>query len=259
MSWHQKLMVMLAIHFSIFMFAIITEFSWWYLLFGYVFSKVFNILGFEIGLHRLWSHKSFTTKPWKEYLLHVFAFPLLYGSSIVFSGVHRQHHAYSDTKKDPHIVTPRWKSIFYIREKGFKIESKFVSDLIHSPTHKWIHRHYFPLNVLLLVLFLALFGPVITGWFLSFMVIYNFVSAALFNILTHVPELGTRTFDTKDNSTNNWFVQLITWSEGLHNHHHYDSKKWDFRVNKGDIDIPALFIKYLFKDDQINNQSTNRV
>ena len=32
--------------------------------------------------------------------------------------------------------------------------------------------------------------------------------------------LGSRRFSTRDDSTNNWFVALLTFGEGWHNNHH---------------------------------------
>lgn len=250
LTFHQKLMSMLAIHLCLLLWAISQDFSWWYVLGGYLLAKLFNTVGNECGLHRLWCHKSYRTQPWKEWILHAFAVPLLYGSSIVYAGIHRQHHAYSDTEKDPHVTRPWWKVVFYVRNKQYEIEHRFVSDLIRSPVHQWIHRNYFKINVVLLMAMLAATGPVFTGWTLSFMVIINFVAAGMVNVLGHRPEYGTRTFDTRDQSSNNWLVQLLSWNEGLHNHHHHNAAAWDFRVNRFDFDFPALWIKYFFMKKQ---------
>jgi fatty-acid desaturase len=38
------------------------------------------------------------------------------------------------------------------------------------------------------------------------------------NSATHI--WGTRRFVTRDDSTNNWFVALLTFGEGWHNNHH---------------------------------------
>ena len=32
--------------------------------------------------------------------------------------------------------------------------------------------------------------------------------------------MGSRRFDTRDDSTNNWWVALLTFGEGWHNNHH---------------------------------------
>lgn len=243
MTFHQRLMGLLALHLFLVVWAMFTAWSWWYVLLGLAVGKIFNVLGNECGLHRLWCHKSYTTARWKEYVLHAFAVPLLYGSSIVYAGIHRQHHAYADTERDPHITRPWWKVVFYMRNKNYAVESRFVSDLTRDSLHRWLHRNYFAVNVAILTVCLLILGPEITGWTLSFQAIYNFAMAGMVNVLGHRPEYGSRTFETNDQSSNNKLVQFISWNEGLHNHHHRNPGSWDFRVKSGEIDFPALIIE----------------
>ncbi len=49
---------------------------------------------------------------------------------------------------------------------------------------------------------------VVVGWHLTFLV----------NSATHM--WGTRRFETSDDSTNSWWVALLTFGEGWHNNHH---------------------------------------
>jgi len=219
------------------------------LILGMVIAKIFNAVGNEVALHRLWCHKSFKTDKWKEYLLHCFAVPLLYGTSITYTGVHRQHHAYADTDKDPHITRPWWKVVFYVRNEKYAIENKFVSDLVRQPEHKWLHKHYFQINLLILLLFILIFGIQLTGWLLSYMIIHNFIAAGLVNVLGHRPEYGTRPFDTRDNSSNNTFLKWFTWNEGYHNNHHYNAGSYTYVVEKGQFDFPAIIIEKFFKNE----------
>ena len=248
LTFHTKFLSMIFIHFCIMMYAMVSEWSWGMLLIGLIIAKIFNAVGNEAGLHRLWCHKSYTTTSWKEYILHAFAVPLLYGSAITYSGIHRQHHAYADTEKDPHVTRPWWKVMFFIKNKKYEIETKFVKDLIRDPVHKWIHLNYFKINVAILVLFLVAVGPYYTGWLLSYMVVHNFVGAGLVNIFGHRPEYGTRTFETNDNSSNNTFLKWLTWNEGYHNHHHAHPGDYSYVVHKGEFDFPAILIKNFFID-----------
>lgn len=239
-------MSLLVLHLVLCMWAMISYFNWWYLLTAWLVAKLFNAVGNEIALHRLWCHKSFQTSRWKEYLLHVFALPMLYGSSITYAGIHRQHHAYSDTERDPHVTRPWWKVVFYVRNPKYHIEHKFISDIIKDPLHRWLHKHYFLLNTLLVIMCVIVFGVVMTGWFLSFMIIYNFIAAGLVNVFGHRPEYGTRTHDTRDQSSNNRWLQILTWNEGLHHNHHANAGSYTFRMKPGDVDVPAWIIERFF-------------
>jgi fatty-acid desaturase len=92
-SFHTKLLSMLGIHTVLVVYAMFSAWGWWTLLWAYIAAKIFNAVGNEVALHRLWCHKAFKTARWKEFVLHFFATPLLYGSSITYAGIHRQHHA----------------------------------------------------------------------------------------------------------------------------------------------------------------------
>jgi fatty-acid desaturase len=248
-TFHTKLMTLLFLHFLLVIYALLNEWNWMWLLIAWLVSKLFNALGNEAGLHRLWTHKSYKTSRQKEFLLHLFSVPLLYGSSITYAGIHRQHHAYADTEKDPHI-RPWWKTFFYVRNKKYSIENKFVSDLIKDPWHKWVHKNYFKINFGLLFLSLIFFGVILTGWFLSFIIVYNFIAAGLVNTLGHIPKFGQQPFNNGDDSTNNKFLQWLTWNEGLHNNHHYAPGSYTYVMRKGEIDFPAFLIKkFLMKHE----------
>jgi stearoyl-CoA desaturase (delta-9 desaturase) len=55
---------------------------------------------------------------------------------------------------------------------------------------------------------LGRFARVVVGWHTTWFV----------NSLSHI--FGTRPYETDDDSTNNWFVALLTFGEGWHNNHH---------------------------------------
>jgi stearoyl-CoA desaturase (delta-9 desaturase) len=247
MTFHHKLLALIFVNLALMCYAISQEFAWYYILFAWLGSKIFNAIGHEIGMHRLWTHRSFNTTRLKEFILHLFATPLLYGSSITYVGVHRHHHMYADTEKDSHIISPWYSMLFYKRNKNYNINPKLVADVIKDPYHKFFHKNYFYINVLILILCLALLGPVITGWSLSFMVVYNWLAACALNVLGHTPALGYRKFNTVDRSANNTVLQFLFWGVGLHNNHHANPSSWTVKTTKYEVDFPGFLIKHFFK------------
>ena len=245
MNYNKKLLSLVLIHFSLCLYSVILHFNWWSLLTAYIFAKMFNMFGHEIALHRLWSHKSFKTTKFKEAVLHVFSLPILFGSSIVYSGVHRQHHKYADTDKDPHLETMIEK-LFYIRKKEFKISLREVHDLLKDPVHKFIHDNYLRINFLLLIIFLLSLGPVFTGWTLSFIVSYMWLGGLMINSLGHISTLGYRNFDTPDKSSNNYILQFLFPGLGLHNNHHAYPGHYKLSMKKGEIDFTGWIIAKIF-------------
>ena len=55
----------------------------------------------------------------------------------------------------------------------------------------------------------------------------------------------TRRFQTRDDSTNNWWVALLTFGEGWHNNHHADPRSVRHGIAWYELDINWLCIRAL--------------
>jgi sn-1 stearoyl-lipid 9-desaturase len=73
-------------------------------------------------------------------------------------------------------------------------------------------------QVILGVILLAIGGWSWVLWGTFFRVTYGLHATWLVNSATHL--WGRRRFVTRDDSTNNWWVAMLTWGEGWHNNHH---------------------------------------
>lgn len=77
-----------------------------------------TMLGIELGLHRYFSHRAFeTTRPLRALLL-ILGSMAGQGSALLWSGVHRWHHAHTDAPGDPHSPTAG-RSGLWQRLRGF--------------------------------------------------------------------------------------------------------------------------------------------
>ncbi|HEX7296796.1 MAG TPA: acyl-CoA desaturase, partial [Pyrinomonadaceae bacterium] len=56
---------------------------------------------------------------------------------------------------------------------------------------------------------------------------------------------GNRRFDTKDDSTNNWWVALLTFGEGWHNNHHAFPRAARHGLARHELDVNWLSIRAL--------------
>ena len=65
---------------------------------------------------------------------------------------------------------------------------------------------------------LAFGGVPYVLWGIFFRTTLGLHATWLVNSATH--KWGSRRFDTRDDSTNNWWVALLTFGEGWHNNHH---------------------------------------
>nr|GEY48576.1 fatty acid desaturase, type 1 [Tanacetum cinerariifolium] len=73
------------------------EASWFALFLGYLAAT-----GVTLGYHRLLTHRSFKIPKWLEYFLVYCGSLASEGDPIFWVSVHKYHHKYVDTKKDPH-------------------------------------------------------------------------------------------------------------------------------------------------------------
>ena len=95
---------------------------------------------------------------------------------------------------------------------------RYAPDLMKDPVHVWMNRLYFVPLILSGIILLALggWGLLFCGVFLRVTVGLHFTW--LVNSATHL--WGTRRFETRDDSTNSWWVALLSFGEGWHNNHH---------------------------------------
>ena len=182
-------------------------------------------LGIGMGFHRLLTHRGYKVPRAVEYFLTLCGTLALEGGEIDWVVTHRIHHAFTEKQGDPH--TPRdgvwWSHMGWIltgtaQQWNEKIMRKYAPDLMKDKIHVLINRFYWvPLVVLGVTLF-AIGGWPMLLWPIFFRVVFGLHATWLVNSATHM--WGTRRFETTDDSTNLWWVALITFGEGWHNNHH---------------------------------------
>lgn len=203
---------------------------------------VLNILGNWMMLHRYYSHKSFEFKhdlvKWSFTLLAVLAGR---GSPLGWVYLHRKHHAYSDTEKDPHSPKYLGYKIFgfghYKKQEEEKMQIFIVKDLM-TTEQLFIHKWYIAI-ILSFVFVLALINIELLyfSWILPAFLVH--LSQNNFNYFSHI--VGYRNFETKDNSRNNIFLFPFILGEAWHNNHHYDAKNYSTKNRKYEFD-PLSFV-----------------
>jgi stearoyl-CoA desaturase (delta-9 desaturase) len=200
-------------------------FSWKALAIALVLKWVSGSWGIGVGYHRLLTHRGFKTPKWLEYFLTLCGTLALQGGAINWVVTHRIHHAFTERDGDPH--SPRhgvwWSHIGWIlrgtaQQHPEKVMRRYAPDLTSDPVHVWLNRLYFvPLIVCGFALLVWGGWPALL-WGVFFRVTFAHHATWLVNSATHL--WGNRRFETRDDSTNNWWVALLTFGEGWHNNHH---------------------------------------
>ena len=80
-------------------------------------------------------------------------------------------------------------------------------------------------------------------WGIFFRTTFGLHATWLVNSATHL--WGSRRFQTRDDSTNNWWVALLTFGEGWHNNHHAHPTSARHGLAWYELDLTYLHIKAL--------------
>ena len=194
--------------------------------------RMFAITAFY---HRYFSHKSFKTSRFAQFLFGVLGATATQRGPIWWASHHRRHHIYSDKDKDIH--SPRkgflWSHMgWFLCLKNFSTQEHCIRDLFKFPELVLLDRFdtLVPIIYGFFMLFLGQYleyaypelhtngsQMLIWGYFVSTIVL---IHCTLFiNSLAHV--WGRQRYQTGDDSRNNGFLALITMGEGWHNNHHH--------------------------------------
>jgi fatty-acid desaturase len=214
-------------------------------------------VGIAMSYHRQLTHRGYITPKWLEYLMATCATTALQGGPLYWVAVHRMHHQYTDKPGDPH--SPRdgkwWSHMGWILRGSLHNESKVLSryapDLAKDSFHQWLSKyHWLPVTTIGVVLLLggAAFGGWATGvswvlWGVFLRVTLGMHVTWMVNSVTHI--WGSRRFKTRDDSTNNWWVALLTGGEGWHNNHHAHPVSARHGMTWYEVDINYMGIQLL--------------
>ena len=183
------------------------------LLYAYLTYYILATVGITFGFHRYFAHRVFKVHPTIEVVM-LYCGVLCGGqSALSWSGVHRMHHAYADTKKDPHSPKyNKWWQILFSTWKVNNIPRKFVKDLFKNPRVMFFHKHRYPIYIANAILCFLLFGW-IGMYVLGTIFILAYLGFGVLNLFGHDAE----------GPANKLWVNIIAPFEGNHKDHHEES------------------------------------
>jgi stearoyl-CoA desaturase (delta-9 desaturase) len=228
---------------------------------------LFTGLGVTIGLHRLFTHRSFQTSTWMKALLAIAGSMAIQGPVITWVSNHRRHHAFADKEGDPHsphldegpgvagVLKGLWHAhLGWLFGTDETVPERWAPDLLKDPVVRKVSRQ-FPLWVVASFAAPAVIAFVFTGETSAAVSAFIWGSLVRIFFLHHVTWsinsichfYGKRPFETTDHSTNNWVLSLISFGESWHNNHHAFPNSARHGLGRGQIDISASLIMLMHK------------
>ncbi|MFN4972547.1 MAG: acyl-CoA desaturase [Bacteroidota bacterium] len=220
-----------------------------------------SLFGQTFFLHRYAAHKMFTMNPFWEKFWYVYAW-VTQGSSYLnaraYAILHRMHHAYSDTEKDPH--TPHFfKEVFSmmwhtrkvyngVLHGTMEVEPKFEKNYPVYPTidriaDSWLSRIGFGLA------YVAFYAAFATHWWMYLLLPIHFlmgpIQGAVVNWAGH--KYGYRNFGEKDHSKNTLIIDFLMLGELFQNNHHHAGARPNFAAKWWEFDPVYPFIRLFNK------------
>lgn len=208
-------------------------------------------------LHRYASHKMFTMNKFWEKTFYTVTF-LSQGSSFLnpraYAIMHRMHHAYSDTEKDPHSphffkdvwqMTLHTKDIYvdYVKNRT-QPDKAFQGNYPEWPvmdaiSDNWIVRVLFGAIYFTIYLFIA------PHWLFFLLLPVHFfmgpIHGAIVNWCGH--KYGYSNYDNDDHSKNSLPIDLLLMGELMQNNHHKSPNSINFAKKWWEFDPTYLVIR----------------
>ncbi len=208
-------------------------------------SYLLRMFGVTAGYHRYFSHRSYKLGRVAQFALAFLAQTSGQKGVLWWAAHHRFHHRNSDEELDIHSPIHRgfwWSHAGWILSNDYDShDPKTVADFGKYPELRWLDRHHWVPTVLYAAGILAIggFEAFLWGYVLATVVLYH--ATFTINSLAHV--WGTRRFDTRDMSRNNFALALVTLGEGWHNNHHYSMASCRQGYRWWEIDITYIVLR----------------
>ncbi len=207
----------------------------WLIVIGYYGANI----SVGVGVHRLWSHASYKTNKYVEFILMMLFAGTLQGPILSWVSNHIDHHKFTDTDKDPHsplkyknskLLGFFWSHIGWmlVGEGSYKSINRVVmKKLGRNKILKFQLRYYWQCAIFMNLVFPFLLGILFSGGdvfsgysFVLFIGVGRAVQQEMtffVNSLCHI--FGTKYY-TNGTSRDIWWLSFLLLGENWHNFHH---------------------------------------
>ncbi|OHX13231.1 aminotransferase [Chromobacterium sphagni] len=228
------------------------DLPWWGNIVAALLLTHVTIASVTIFLHRHQAHRALDLHAAPS---HFFRFWLWLTTGMVtkqWAAIHRKHHARCETEEDPH--SPQVLGIKKVLWEGAELyrgackDQSIMDKFGHGTPDDWLERNLYSRHnakgiVLMLIIDLALFGPIGLSIWAVQMVWIPFWAAGVINGIGHF--WGYRNFENEDASTNIVPWGILVGGEELHNNHHTFGTSAKLSYKWYEFDIGWMYIRIL--------------
>ena len=128
-------------------------------------------LAITAGYHRHYAHRAYRVHPFIEFLILFFGSAAVQQSALKWAALHRQHHNYTDTERDPYNIT---KGFFHAHMGWlwfwkYAVDYDSVRDLKASALARHQHAHFQSWVVVSALILPVLIGAACGSWLGGFL------------------------------------------------------------------------------------------
>ena len=209
--------------------------------------------------HRYAAHGAFSMNKFWERFFYLLTY-ITQGSSYVspraYAVMHRMHHAFTDTDKDPH--SPEFDTSIFIMmrrtrqvsagiyNETVEVEPRFLKNLPDWPlldkiADSWVSRLGW---IAVYISVYVMYAP--SAWWFLLLPVHVLmvpVHGMIINWFAH--KYGSKNFVLKNTSTNLFKVDIFMMGEGYHNNHHKNPSGTNFGFRWYELDPTYFIIRFL--------------
>jgi stearoyl-CoA desaturase (delta-9 desaturase) len=160
-------------------------FNVWIALSLFAYTIFFSwIISFRV-VHMRFSHTRYKDSVLNYFLTFIVLFSG-FGSPLSFSSLHRLHHKYCDTERDPH--SPKhigWFRVYFLQWNLENITPSIIRDYISSKFQMFVHHNWIKIHLLLMIILWAI-DPRLVIFIVSPIVASTLHYAGIINVRGHL-------------------------------------------------------------------------
>ncbi len=209
-------------------------------------------IGITVGFHRFATHRSFRSGRAVEFVLLALGSMAVEGQVMTWVATHWKHHQYADKPGDPHSPLEGLLHAhvgWMFGDDGGMVNQE-VKYLKQDRVAGFINRTF------VLWVALGLLIPfLIDGWrglLWGGLVRIFLLHHVTWSVNSVCHQFGRRSFDTPDQSRNQWIVGLLGLGEGWHNNHHAFPESAFHGLHWYQIDVSGYLIRLLERAGMIS-------